>query len=346
VACRPGLAERVSEGPLAWVSVSLSRTSSLLPWSLAELVLVLAFLLTVWLLGLGLIRSLKTRNVGPAGRAILELLSWGAMVVLVFTILFGIDYDIPELASRLQWRGADEATFLEASRAAVDLGNETYREAFGTADLGGPSPLPGDGRVDHQIDAGYDRLAERLGMGAAFRASRGGAKPVLLSPLMCRLGLSGFYFPLTGEANFNTMVPACERALTIAHEKAHQRGIAREDEANFMGALACLYADEPALHYGGAFFAENELLRELSRRRAPELADLLGRRAPGVVRDAQEVNRFWRRYRGVASDVSNAVNDRYLKSQGIREGTRSYEESAHLLALFFARSCRGSRCSF
>jgi hypothetical protein len=105
-----------------------------------------------------------------------------------------------------------------------------------------------------------------------------------------------------------------------------------------MGVLACLAADERAVRYAGAFFAENDLLAELARRKAPELPDLLARRGRGVVRDSEDEVRFWRRYRGKASELSEAVNDTYLKSQGIREGARSYEESVRLIVLFFERS--------
>jgi hypothetical protein len=327
-----------ARGPLPWISVALSRASGLVPWSLAEIALVGALGGVMLLGGLALSRSLAQRSPKPALDTALALAAGAAWVFLLFTGLFGLDYARPSLAFRLGWEGDGEGSLLRAAGIAVALANRTYTEAFGTEDIGTPSPPLPPLALDAQLERGYARVGDDLRLEAVFGAPRGRAKALLLSPILCRLGLSGFYFPWTGEANVNRLVPGCEQAHTIAHEKAHQRGIAREDEANFMGVLACLAADERAVRYAGAFFAENDLLAELARRKAPELPDLLARRGRGVVRDSEDEARFWRRYRGKASELSEAVNDTYLKSQGIREGARSYEESVRLIVLFFERS--------
>ena len=68
---------------------------------------------------------------------------------------------------------------------------------------------------------------------------------------MSRLGLSGFYMPFTGEPNFNDAQPDFDLPYVIAHEKAHQRGFAREDEANFIAFLVCVNSTDPYLRYSG-----------------------------------------------------------------------------------------------
>ena len=50
----------------------------------------------------------------------------------------------------------------------------------------------------------------------------------------------------------------CPMALlpaTIAHELAHQRGVAGEDEANFVAVAACLADGDPTFVYSGALMA-------------------------------------------------------------------------------------------
>jgi hypothetical protein len=341
-AARSAWAEVLAQGPLGWVGVGLSRASGLLPFSLAEPLLVLAVALVVLRLVVAFRLYRGAGSLGPLSAAVLQVVTWALAVFVVFFLLFGVDYYRPPLSARLSWSGTDATKLREAARAAVELGNREYREAFGHEDIGSPTPLPL--RLDERLEGGYRVLGSQLGMGELFRAGRAEAKPILASAVLCRLGLSGFFFPWTGEANFNRLVPACELSHTIAHEKAHQRAVAREDEANFVGALACLFSGDPAVRYGGALFAENDLLRELSRRRDPELGRLLSLRAPGVVRDVEAEAAFWRRYQGLASQVSEAVNDTYLKAQGVREGTGSYAESPRLLILFFDRFCAGGRC--
>jgi len=64
-------------------------------------------------------------------------------------------------------------------------------------------------------------------------------KPMLFSWLMSRTGYTGMYFAFTGEANINVKPPGFSMPATVSHEHAHQLGVFAEDEANFVGILAC-----------------------------------------------------------------------------------------------------------
>lgn len=45
--------------------------------------------------------------------------------------------------------------------------------------------------------------------------------------------------------------PACLLPATIAHEMAHQRGIASEDECNFLAVLTCATSGNAVYEYSG-----------------------------------------------------------------------------------------------
>ena len=81
------------------------------------------------------------------------------------------------------------------------------------------------------------------------------AKPMVFSRLMSLLDYTGFFFPYTAEANVNVDCTMALIPATIAHELAHQRGVAREDEANFCAVLACMADNDPAYRYSGALMA-------------------------------------------------------------------------------------------
>ena len=66
------------------------------------------------------------------------------------------------------------------------------------------------------------------------------AKPFVGSRFLSYFQFTGFFFPFTGEANINVHSPAAFIPSTIAHELAHQRGVAAENEANFVAVLASL----------------------------------------------------------------------------------------------------------
>ena len=81
--------------------------------------------------------------------------------------------------------------------------------------------------------------------------SPGRVKPVLVSEVMSYMHITGVYSFFTGEANLNVGFPDYTLPYTAAHEMAHQRGIAREDEANFIAFLVCIGSEDPYIRYSG-----------------------------------------------------------------------------------------------
>ena len=61
---------------------------------------------------------------------------------------------------------------------------------------------------------------------------------MFFSRVMSAMNFTGVYFAFTGESNINVDAPACLIPSTIAHELSHQRGIASEQECNFLAVLA------------------------------------------------------------------------------------------------------------
>jgi hypothetical protein len=168
-----------------------------------------------------------------------------------------------------------------------------------------------------------------------FAANRGRAKPVAASFAMSALLIGGFYSPWTGEANYNGQLPPCEIPHTIAHEKAHQRGITGEDEANFFGFLACIYSRNPYVRYSGYMFAQRQLLSELRRSDLEKVHELLARRDRGIERDVEEERRFLEKHRGTVSRLNSAVIDTYLKANRAPGGIQSYTLSSRLIIIYF-----------
>src|SRR4029079_8132 len=116
--------------------------------------------------------------------------------------------------------------------------------------------------------------------------------------------------------------------------KAHQRGFAREDEANFIGYLACALSDDAYTRYSGYLFAQQQLLGELARRDLPLAREVAAQRSNGVLRDLECIREFWQRYEGRAARMSEQVNNSYLRAQGERRGVGAYAASRSLLVLF------------
>jgi hypothetical protein len=161
--------------------------------------------------------------------------------------------------------------------------------------------------------------------------ARASAKPVMVSTALSYLGIGGIFSPFTGEANVNMTLPEPDVPFAACHELAHARGFAREDEANYVGYLACTRHPDADFRYSGLLAASVYAMNALVGVDRAAHADLEARRAPGVRRDLQALAAWAERYRGPAERASRAVNDAYLKSQGQKEGVRSYGRMVDLL---------------
>ncbi len=318
----------------------LSRLTGWLPLSLAE-VLAAAFVLRQ---GVGAARGIRQaarrrrrwRNALAAGA--LRFVQDVGVAVGLFYLLWGWNYARPPLEERLGWQSGEQASVDEIAtlcRRMAEAANEAYVELHGVEDAGAPTAKPqGQTELEAAIEVGWRAVGEELGLAEAGGPHRGHAKRLLASPLLDRLGLTGFYFPFTGEANVNRGIPAISWPQVLAHEKAHQRGIAPEDEANFLGFLVAARAPDPLARYSACLFAHRQLLNALARSEPELTKELLNVRLPGVQRDVDDLYAYWQRFRGPARRVSRAVNNAYLRSNRVEGGIASYDHSVELLLAY------------
>lgn len=165
---------------------------------------------------------------------------------------------------------------------------------------------------------------------------RSRVKTIMHSEPMTYTHISGVYSYFTGEANINTNFPDYSIPYTVAHEFAHQRGIAREDEANFVAYLICIRSEDPYIRYSG-YLSMYEYVANALYQADPELYfRRLGMLDMRVRKELSAFSAFFDPYRKtVVSDVSNAINDTYLKLQGT-EGSKSYGLVVDLAVAYYA----------
>lgn len=150
-------------------------------------------------------------------------------------------------------------------------------------------------------------------------------KALINSRPFTKMEVTGIYSPFTIEANYNRELPGYELPYTACHELSHLRGYMDEGEANFIGWLACLNSENEAFRrsaymiawiYGGnALNKENPALRNQLRDTIPQEA----------LDEFEESREFWKTHESPAAEVQDKINDAYLKSNGIKEGIRSYD---------------------
>ena len=135
----------------------------------------------------------------------------------------------------------------------------------------------------------------------------------------------GMYTYYTGEANINTEFPDYSTPFTVAHEMAHQRGIAREDEANFMAYLICTASEDPFIRYSGYLNMYEYTQNALYSADKKAYAKVSGTLCMEAKYDMESYRVFFMQYKdSKAAGVADTLNDAFLKGNGQEEGTRSY----------------------
>ena len=114
---------------------------------------------------------------------------------------------------------------------------------------------------------------------------------------------------------------------TAAHEFAHQRGIAPEDEASFIELIVGLYSDDPYIRYSCCLDIYSTISSNLYKASKELYSKLVSEYLDERVRgEFIAYSTMFEKYRdNEVAKVSDKVNDSYLKSQGQSAGTKSYD---------------------
>jgi len=253
-----------------------------------------------------------------------------AGVLWLFLFTFGLNYQRPLLFELLRYeqRKAEPLELEALGRMLVENINQSYAEAHN-----GGRKIPESGEIVELLNEAYDAAPEfRLFPRGEFARP----KPVYSSEVLTRLGISGIYIPFTAEPNYNADIPDFQLPFSIAHEMAHQRGVARESEANFVAYVVCVNSRDPFVRYSG-FRNGLGVLTELYRvepQKAKELAQQLG---TGYREDSRRAALFWAKASGAAGALSHRVNDLYLRANRVKAGAADYSNSTTLIIAYHLR---------
>jgi hypothetical protein len=147
----------------------------------------------------------------------------------------------------------------------------------------------------------------------------GRPKLSLLTLYFSRSGIDGMTNPLLLEVIVNQDLLPAERAFTLAHEWAHLAGYANEAEANFVGLLTCLRADDAARYSAwlALYFHVATALPEERR------AGLL-RLAEGPRADVQAIIARLERSSPAIRRAAARAYDQFLRANRVPGGIASY----------------------
>jgi len=335
----PGLVEGVyGAGVGPWIALGLSRATGWIPFPVAEVLLVggvAAYLFLAARACLQLVRR-RRRLRNALGGAALRVAADAGLVAILFYLLWGFNYARPPLGERLglpPGTGADTAEIAVLARQEIRATNAAYLAIHGVSDAGVPTWIDESRSVLRRgLEEGWRRAIGEIGLPASLALPRGPVKRFVPPDVPSRVGISGFYFPWTGEAVVDGGAPALLLPFDMQHEKAHQRGAAPENEASFLGWMAATRSPDPYVAYAGHAMAQLTFVGILARRDRRAARALVAERLPGVRRDIRDYADYIQRVEvHVAAEASRTVNNAYLHANQVPGGIASYGRVARLL---------------
>lgn len=164
------------------------------------------------------------------------------------------------------------------------------------------------------------------------------AKPIALSYPMTYTHISGVYTFFSGESNVNINYPEYIVVNAIAHEYAHQRGIASENEANFIAFLICLESDVPYIRYAGLANMLYTLSANYYLTDPENCMEIMAELDDAIKREYRLYSDFFEKYsQSPAAGLSDKINDGYLKLNGEALGTSSYNDITKLITAYYIK---------
>ena len=315
---------------------TLGRFSGFFPFSLVEMLLYFLILLFVLFFIRLLVRLFKKQD---GSRAVLHFIAglWllTGILFLIYTLNCGINYRRMSFA-KCEKITADEYTVSDLKKVCrcltEDLNSyalKVERDDDGVMILGGHKKS-----LD---DTGKKAVLAMKAAAMEFPELAGYyplPKPLLVSEILSYQSLTGVYAPFTVEANYNQDMTPYNIPFTMCHELSHLRGFMQEEEANFIAYLACMASDQTAFRYSGTMIAWIKCMKVLRREDYESWKALREKLTKAVDADFAANNAFWERYEGTVSEMSEKVNDHYLKANGQADGVKSYDRMVDLLVAY------------
>jgi hypothetical protein len=307
-----------SSGVYPVIAKLFSSFSNLFPFSLWDVFWVIVILLIISGLILSGFRIIKWKWFG------LRIAQLLAILYSFFYLAWGLNYFRPGIESRIGWEKPkpDETVF----RSVLDSLIINTNRCFVKISL---SDYP---MINELVEESYNNNSAQLGTGYPNGKRR--TKTMLFSSFFAKTGVSGYFGPFFNEVHLNSRLLPMDYPFSLAHEKAHQFGIASEAEANLVAFVICTTSEDQRLQYSGYMFLLLYFLKDAVHMKGYQ--DFVNKIDKQVILDLQFRRRY---YEGLENKVldkaQTAANNVYLKTNNVEGGVKNYNQVVALVISWY-----------
>ena len=204
------------------------------------------------------------------------------------------------------------------------------------------------GDIIYEKDMGRRGILEMKRLGEKYPLLSGyypTPKTFAFSGFFSQQYMMGYYFPFSMEANYNDVMYIANVPATVCHELSHTKGFIYEDDASFIGYLACTSSEDLFFRYSGYLsvldYLNRDLYESLGSSREAYLA--FEQCSPLVEHDNVFLTEeAWAEVESRAvldtetvRQASNAFLESNLQVNGVEEGIASYGKVVERLLTYY-----------
>ncbi len=257
-----------------------------------------------------------------------------SFLVFAFVLLWGVGHALPTKTEQIVTTDKYSAKTLAAAAEHYGAELDVYAAQM---------PRDGNGNVIMPAFSAMAEEAEEAAFSLSARYPVIPAAELKVKKLPCDelfgyLGITGIFVPVTAEASVSGHTYGPSMPHTMCHELAHRLGCTAEEDANFIGYLACLESNKTEFLYSAAYSAFIYCFNALYEADASAAKTVWSNRSAAAKRDISLANDHYEPYEGKVQDVSQKVNDTYLKLSGEEEGVKSYDLVSDALVAWYLKN--------
>ena len=328
------------------LSVNLyGRLMSIFPFSVGEGMIALAVFFTAVAILLGIMcifvrKGRIKRLISVFSRTYVRAYAWVFLAVFMimtwncFILYHASEFDETYMAQKAQRTYTD--------RELIQVRNHIVEELNAlTEEL----ERDENGFLVYQGDMKQEDVRAMQGLGEEYELLSGyypRAKGIAASDFLSQQYMMGYYFPFSMEANYNTSMYVANVPATLCHELAHLKGFIYEDDANFIGFLACISSDDPFYRYSGYLSVLGYVEKEYKKASGKEEFDCLSIAKSVRSDDIFLTSEAWERVEekavvetAVVKAASNQFTETTLVINGVSDGMKSYSRVVQLLLEYY-----------
>ena len=313
------IAEAMTRGPARWYGFIASKISGLVPFiSFTELLFVALFCIAVLLLVLFIIDLVKLRIIRGFNK-LFDIAIIALSVVTLYHFSCEAAYNRKEMPLPYYENDVEREEYVDIYNYFANDLNLCISELEFKEDGDVKSPMALQD-IAKEVKKAYSILTDSY-----FASHTGAVKPMLSSFIYREFQITGVTFSPFAESNINTLNASGDIPFTVAHELAHTKGVMREDDANILAFYICLNSENAYLRFS-AYNRYFPLIGKMNSKlymSSEERATLVSINA-AYYKYLSFESKYWDEH-DLLGNFADWINNLYIKSSGVQEGTSSYQ---------------------